>query len=174
MPNLPSNMPHLWMTYDQAKATSATGHVGFAFHKEDFLWGLDLDDCLSDGAINPVAAEIVAAANTYTEVSVSGNGLKLWLIGSIPPGLGCRFSHKGQAIEMYQHGRFFLTTGNQYGTQGNVCRSSKVRELLKLIAPPPATQTLPVEIQQRPTTPEGIRQMCHRHPPAISGSNSCP
>jgi putative DNA primase/helicase len=82
--------------------------VGFMFHPDDGFAGVDLDNCRDreSGKIESWALGIVEELDSYTEVSPSGSGLKVFVRGELPPGR----RRKGR-IEMYDRGRFFATTG---------------------------------------------------------------
>lgn len=87
--------------------TPADG-IGFCFSTADDLCGVDLDHGreAETGELLPWAAEIVRDLDSYTEVSVSGEGVHILCHGSFP--------HNGRhgGIEMYADGRFFVCTGN--------------------------------------------------------------
>jgi len=163
-------MPHLWMSHEAALRTSPSGHAGFGFHKDDAIFGIDLDDCIINGELTPVAKKIVEAANTYTEVSWSGTGLKLWVLGRPSNRLRCVCVVDGQTIELYKHGRWFLSTGNQYGTQDKITDGKSVLQLLEQITPTPEVQARP-EFQPREQSPSDLAHFCANYPPAISGQN---
>ena len=84
------------------------GGVGYVFAHEDPFSGIDLDGCRQPGtsALAPWARDILTTMDTYSEVSPSGTGVKLWVIGMLPPG-----RRKTGQIEMYSEGRFFTVTG---------------------------------------------------------------
>ena len=85
------------------------------FSKEDTLAGLDLDDSLdAHGDVKPWARPIVERfGDTYTELSPSGQGLKIWAHGSLPANLpGVRVGDG--AIELYDHARYFAVTGRAF------------------------------------------------------------
>jgi putative DNA primase/helicase len=84
--------------------------VGFMFHPEDGLAGVDLDGCRNPESceIEPWALEIGEEFDSYTEASPTGTGLKIFVRGELPPGR----RRKG-SIEMYDRGRFFTTTGHR-------------------------------------------------------------
>jgi hypothetical protein len=77
--------------------------------------GVDLNNCVNDkGCLEPWAQQIVVELNSYTEVSPSGTGVKIWVTGTLPipeNKTGCRNSDLG--LEMYQHGRYFTIAGNR-------------------------------------------------------------
>ena len=108
-----------WGTYGEALGcVKDFDGLGFVFHGTDGIVGIDLDKCLSaDGTPNPWAMDILRIAATYAEVSPSGTGVKLWVLGSLP-GNGRRgtiSALNGSAdignVEIYDAGRFFTVTG---------------------------------------------------------------
>jgi putative DNA primase/helicase len=106
--------PKTWSTYQAAvnaylfNGANLDG-IGFVFTKENGFVGVDLDDCRDPqtGVIEPWAQEIIDQFNTYTEISTSGTGVHLIGQGTLP-GQGV----KTASIEMYDHVRYFCTTGN--------------------------------------------------------------
>lgn len=115
--------------------------LGFVFFDTDGLVGIDVDGCVENGALSTDAAAIVAAANTYTEFSPSGTGVKLFGFGTKPAGSRCRGKLPGtRGIEIYDRDRFFTVTGQHVpGTPAcvNDC-GSFVGALLRRLAPTPA------------------------------------
>ncbi|MFH2075896.1 MAG: phage/plasmid primase, P4 family [Pseudomonadota bacterium] len=98
-------------TFDEARAAyeSSPGlfaGVGIILHEG--LMGIDLDDCRDPqtGAVQPWAQAVIDQMATYTEVSPSSTGFKLFLLGK-KPGTACR---RG-SFEMYDKDRFFTVTG---------------------------------------------------------------
>lgn len=108
-----SNDPDTWSSFETAlahmKRRSLSG-VGFVFHPEDGLAGVDLDGCRSAGTgeIERWALEIVSELDSYAEVSPSGTGVKVFVRGELPPG-----RRRKSSVEMYDRGRFFTTTGHR-------------------------------------------------------------
>ena len=103
--------PATWASFDQAmvawRGSDCYAGVGFVFSGDDPYCGVDLDDCLDGGgALTTAAARIVQALDTYTEISPSGRGFRLFLRGALPPGA----NRKGK-VEMYDRGRYFTVTG---------------------------------------------------------------
>jgi putative DNA primase/helicase len=69
--------------YDRTKGFYAG--VGFVMNG-DGLCGVDFDHCIENGKIViPKIATYVAALDTYTEISPSGTGLRLFAFGKLPP-----------------------------------------------------------------------------------------
>ncbi len=82
--------------------------LGFVVTAEDPYCGIDLDHCFdkSKGEIAPWAQKIVDRFNSYTEVTPSEAGLRIWIKGKLP---GTR--NRTGDIELYDHDRYFTTTG---------------------------------------------------------------
>ncbi|MFO0840679.1 MAG: phage/plasmid primase, P4 family [Phycisphaerae bacterium] len=106
-----------WGSFEQAIAAfqnvaTAEG-VGFVFAKDDSFCGIDLDGAVIDGQVVPEARAIINRFNTYTEISPSGRGVKLFLRGRKPAGAGCRKDHVDgfDHVEVYDTKRFFTITG---------------------------------------------------------------
>lgn len=73
------------VTFDEAKAFAAKhGYhgVGFALMPEFGITGLDFDDCVVDGVVDPQVEALTEG--TYAEFSPSGRGIRAFLKGSIP------------------------------------------------------------------------------------------
>lgn len=79
-------------TFDEALAFAGKGGfdgVGFAPLKQFGVVALDFDNCMVNGEPHPDLAPVLA--NTYAEVSPSGNGIRAFFQGSLPD----RKSHDG-------------------------------------------------------------------------------
>lgn len=103
--------PATWASFDQAivawRGSDCYAGVGFVFSGDDPYCGVDLDDCLDGaGALTTAATKIVQALDTYTEISPSGRGLKLFLRGTLPAG-----GNRRGKVEIYDRGRYFTVTG---------------------------------------------------------------
>lgn len=79
--------------------------------------GIDLDDCVMNGTPLPWAEKIITLLDSYTELSPSGNGIRIFVQGQIP---GKR--NRAGKIEMYdEHSPRYLTvTGHRIGTRETV------------------------------------------------------
>src|SRR5688572_14049400 len=106
-----------WAPFDVALDVWQRNHpryagLGFVFVKGGGLVGVDLDDCLgSDGNVKQWARGVVERFfDTYMEISPSGQGLKIWVRGTLPANVPGVKVGDGQ-IEMYDHGRYFAVTG---------------------------------------------------------------
>jgi putative DNA primase/helicase len=107
-----------WSAFDVADAAWKRSNqyqgVGFVFAADDPFCGVDLDDCIdvSTGQMKPWGQRIVAVLNSYSEISPSGAGAKVFLEAS-KPGERCRKAYQDGEIEMYDQGRFFTVTGRR-------------------------------------------------------------
>ncbi len=124
--------PATWTDYGTASAASGYDGVGFVVTKEDPYTGIDLDTCLGpDPPPDPHyagrqelavwATEIVRDLNSYTEVTPSGTGLRVWIKGKLPFGKHKAYMAPGgataddhpPAVELYDQGRYFTITGKR-------------------------------------------------------------
>lgn len=125
-----STKPADWSQFPDVEIPDAYAGLGFVFTKSAGFTGIDLDDCLIDGSIKPWAAEILQLLPSYSEISPSGNGIKIWTRAQLPGnGLKVYIDAEGNrtvesmsdgCIEMYDSGRYFTVTGNLYGTAINI------------------------------------------------------
>lgn len=113
-----STDPATWGTYDVALAAcsqfAGLEGVGFVFTPDDPYCGVDLDDCIDadTGQLKDWAATFVEQLASYSEVSPSGTGVKVFLKASKPGGR-CRKAYADGEIEIYDRDRFFTVTGQR-------------------------------------------------------------
>lgn len=82
--------------------------LGFVTCRKDGLVGVDLDKCIAEnGAVEPWAQDIIDRLDSYTEVSPSGRGFRMWVRGTLPPE-----GRKKGRFEVYDSGRFLTVTGH--------------------------------------------------------------
>lgn len=107
------NDPSTWGTFKDAVKALDKGFdgIGFVFTENDPFCGIDLDDCRdsTSGKIATWALKIIKKFDSYTEVSPSKTGLKIFIKGRLPGG-GIKTKH----IEVYDKLRFFTVTGDRY------------------------------------------------------------
>jgi P4 family phage/plasmid primase-like protien len=114
-----------WGSYKEAMAAYRRGGldgIGFVLskceaHADPFV-AIDLDKCRdpATGSIEEWALRIVHTINSYTEVSPSGRGLRIFLRGALPP-----FGRKKGPYENYETGRYVTVTGHHVkGTPGTL------------------------------------------------------
>ncbi len=106
--------PNTWSAFDRV-ASLATDGVGITLGQlSDTQWlvGIDLDDCrdMDSGRLTDEAVEIISALDSYTEVSPSGTGVKVFVYTSTPLPQGKR---SNEHFEAYDSGRYFCATGQR-------------------------------------------------------------
>jgi putative DNA primase/helicase len=101
--------PEHWTTYAEAVTAKGFDGVGFVF-AGDGIVGIDLDHCIVDEELLPWAAKIVRDFDTYTEISPSGAGLHLFMLGSWPDPCGQGGRRRDQ-LEVYWDRAYFTVTG---------------------------------------------------------------
>lgn len=110
-----------WGTFEQAltacRTRSGLCGVGFVFSADDPYCGVDLDDCIDSntGAIKSWAAEFIEQLDSYSEVSPSGTGVKVFVKAN-KPGPRCRKRYADGEVEIYDNDRFFTITGQYLET----------------------------------------------------------
>jgi hypothetical protein len=112
-----STDPGTWTDYTTALAGHREGQfdgIGFVLGKDPATGlvhsGLDLDDVRdpATGALQPWAQYAVAHLDSYTDVSPSRLGAKVFTLGRLPRG---RRTDHDRGVEMYDGGRYFTVTG---------------------------------------------------------------
>jgi len=117
-PNSPSRRaatdnPDTWASFALAVQVARTSNgrfgIGFVFTERDPYVGIDLDHCRDEqtGVIEQRAQGIINTLESYSEVSPSGTGVKIFCRGAKPEG-----RHRRSDVEMYDAGRFFTITGD--------------------------------------------------------------
>lgn len=132
--NASSTEADTWATFDEAlryhRDTATHSHgVGYMFDTEGTLVGVDLDNVRDPetGQLEEWAEDLVGRLDSFTEISVSGTGLHIYVL-AIKPGDNCR---RGQEttlerfdkaeLEMYDESRYFAVTGERLeGTPAGV------------------------------------------------------
>ena len=118
-----STNPATWTTFEQAVECYAKSDryngVGFVFTADDPFCGIDLDDCVDeDTNVAPWALEVMAQFPSYTEISPSGTGLKIFLSGRKPDFARCSAKDIDPdgfgELELYDKARYFAVTGDRW------------------------------------------------------------
>jgi len=108
-----STDPQTWGTFNQAEASFLDGDrtgVGIVLNG-DGLVGVDIDNCVIDGATKPDAMALLDQLGAaYIELSPSGTGLRAF---GYADGLttGCKGKLSGLDVELYSTGRYLTLTG---------------------------------------------------------------
>lgn len=112
VPHGSSTDPNTWCVFD---AIIDKSKAGIVFTSNRQLLGIDIDHCVSGKSIvHEKKQEIEAllkAADTYTEISPSGEGLHLFLEIQEEEGF-TPLVNKKAPFELYTTGRYFTFTGN--------------------------------------------------------------
>lgn len=163
--NAKSNDPSSWGTFDQAyrhanRYSRGIGIVLTKLNEEEFLGGLDIDTCRNTqtNEIAPWAMEVIDRFNTYTEISPSETGVKLFFkikqealeklktntksnnkktLNSVFKKEGVSSALHPPALELYLGGRYFTVTGDQLGENNELSfvTEQNIRWLLEYYGP---------------------------------------
>ena len=81
--------PKQWTDFDNAMRIHMEGRfhtngISVVVHPDSELVGLDLDKCIKDGAFSNEAMEVLQKVNSYSEISPSGKGVRIFLYGKLP------------------------------------------------------------------------------------------
>jgi hypothetical protein len=138
--------PDNWTGFEEAVAACERGEVdavGFVLTEDDPHFAADLDRVLDHetGEIHPDAHKVIHALDSYTELSISGRGLHIIGRGSKPAGLTrCKSRALGFELEVYDHNRFLVMTGNRLASLGSVAgvedRADELEALCRELWPP--------------------------------------
>ncbi len=110
--NASSTDPATWATFQEALEyhldNEWTDGVGMVVCEADDFVGIDLDHCRDPetGTLEPWAQRVVETVNSYTEVTPSGTGLRVFARGTLPPS-----GRKRGDFEIYESGRYLTVTG---------------------------------------------------------------
>lgn len=103
-----------WGSLDDARRAYETGrydippkYAGIGIVLTGGIVGFDLDHCLIDGKLSPLAEWFLKALPTYTEKSPSGTGWRMFVEGYIPG----PFRRTRHGIEVYDALRYLTLTG---------------------------------------------------------------
>jgi primase-polymerase (primpol)-like protein len=119
--NIATSKPHLFSTYDQAVAAyEVGGYTGVGvLLTGDGLVGVDIDDVDQTCSVQPEVKawiDTALASNAYCELSPSGTGLRLFMLGDpLPNTVGRKHGH----LEIYDDVRFLTVTGHLVGKEGD-------------------------------------------------------
>lgn len=142
--------PATWGTYEEACRVGAR-HIGYVLAPDDPYSAIDLDAPLTDQQRDR-HSQILEAAESYAEVSQSGNGVHIFVKGKIPNGV------RRDKVEVYSAGRYMIMTGNVL----NALPISERQPLLDVLYREMAT-TSAVRLEERAEviSDEDLWQMAH-------------
>ncbi len=138
-----SNDPKTWTYFHNVRNAE---FLAFFFNYD--YTGMDFDKVIDNGKIEEwVLKDFIKPIGSYTEISVSGNGIHIIIKGPKPRGLGSKILLKdGHSIEIYDSGRFFLLTGNVYGDYREIRSLDQESFFKDYISPDFEGPDLPVKI----------------------------
>jgi primase-polymerase (primpol)-like protein len=145
-----SNDPNTWSDFPTAiKALRRWAWlcgIGYQLGGRFCVIGIDLDHCRNPltGEIAAWAMDIIQILNSYTEISVSGTGIHIYIFGTLPKGSRNK-NNKG--VEIYDGHQYFVISGNrleQYPPTVEA-RTDELRQVYEKYflaePPPPMTST---------------------------------
>lgn len=106
--------PGTWGSFEDA-IKCGMRYIGFVFTPSDPYCGIDLDSKTADESEFKLHERILAAFDSYTERSASGQGYHIIVRANLAHG------RRRDSVEVYSSGRFFIFTGN-------VVRNSPITE----------------------------------------------
>jgi hypothetical protein len=125
------NSPKTWCDFDKAHKTYQSNEnylgIGFVLLDEDDIACIDIDHCvdINSGKIKPEVMEIIKSLDSYTEISVSGTGIHIFVRCSDK----LKLPVKAGVFELYHSGRYIAVTGDKTGNTTDIKEVSN--ELLK-------------------------------------------
>jgi len=143
-----SNNPDTWVKFNDTFNCLGTGKyngIGFMFSANDGIIGIDIDHCIVDGQFIKEVFEIIEKFKpSYTEISPSGQGIRIFCKGSFQ-----RFGKNtgsNKWLEVYNHTspRYLTVTGNILEGSGKAivdCQDSLNWFYETYFKPAPATKS---------------------------------
>lgn len=126
------NRPWTWSTLESARAATArlgAAGVGFVLTRADGLAVIDLDKPVTP-AQQRLHVDIRSRfRGTYQEISLSGNGVHIYMLGTVPGGGRRMDNHK---VECYSDKRFIIVTGTHIHGTASVITDQQI-ELARLL-----------------------------------------
>jgi hypothetical protein len=105
------NDPKTWSDFETAWAAYEQKNydgIGIVLTKKMGIAGFDFDHCIDEsGNLDKKVLRYIQSLDSYTEISPSGTGIRIFAFGSLPPG-----RRKKGPYEVYSHGRYLTLTGN--------------------------------------------------------------
>ncbi len=174
-----------WSSFDTVVGKfdeSQHSGIGFVFTSDDHYCGIDLDGCRDPetGFVADWAVDEVLRFSSYTEISPSQTGLKIWITASsqLPKGRKKELHvpeivARTPAVEIYSQGRFFAMTGQIYKQYRHV--EKREVELQQFVAThwpaTPAVDAPQHDWRSDDAVVERARKYVARIPGAVSGSS---
>jgi putative DNA primase/helicase len=149
------NDPATWRGFDEAKAAVEAGKgdgLYYALRAGSGIVGIDLDHCVTDGAIDPWAMVYVRLLDSYTCLSASGTGLRI-LVKGAKTSDRC----KRGPVECYDHDRFLSITDRRVPGTPDVIedRQAELEAFMQLAFPDPKPEPGPKATASKPSSDLG-------------------
>lgn len=178
-----SNDPATWNTFEaivKAYRPKRDAGIGYVFAETDPFVGVDFDGCRDPetGKVSTWARDWIVKLDSYSEVSPSKTGVKVWVEGKSPFPSGRKeqvdaepMGGKQPAVEIYDKLRYFAVTGwNLEGHSLVEPNQPAVDELAKKFFP--TEQSLPhVPLGHIDSVSERAEKYIAKLPEAVSGQN---
>ena len=108
-----SNDPSTWGSFELAyRRYGQNGYdgIGYMLSNDDPFTGFDFDHCRNPETeeIELKVKEYIDRLNSYTEISPSGKGIRIFVKAELPEG-----RRKNGNIEVYNSGRYLTLTGHR-------------------------------------------------------------
>ena len=141
-----------WTDYDKVVRAYFMGSfdgIGFVITPTDKFCGVDMDHCRNPetGEIDTEKLNCIKLFNSYTEITPSKTGIRVWIKAKLPENSRKRNDHKH--IGIYDQKRFFTVTGNHLeGTPSTIeSRQKELEQIYTELFP-----TAKAESVKKPTT----------------------
>lgn len=112
------NDPSHWVSFEEAnefRLKQGFDGLGFVLTENDDIIGIDIDNCIfEDGTLSELAEEIIRLCGSYSEISPSGKGIRIFMRGEYPPGDKYLKNNKELGLEIYNSNRYLTVTGDIY------------------------------------------------------------
>jgi len=177
-----SNDPTIWASFDAAWARYQRGGydgIGYVFSHYDPFVGVDFDGCRDPGTgkVAEWARDALKQLDSYSEVSPSGSGVKVFVQGVSPFDTGKKkdldfpaMGGKNSGIEIYANLRYFCMTGQRLAGVSQNPESRQLHWLREKFWPASKQTQRSLPVPSSSSVVDRARKYVAKLPPAISGS----
>jgi len=170
----------LWFDFDRAVVLAQRYERGLGIALGWGLGGLDLDHCRQlDGSLTHRARRLMVHFPTYTEMSPSHTGVKLYFLAR--PDFRVTAKDDARGVELYAGRRFFALTGRPLGVLQSLADCTAAACTLATVLRPPSatryigpTQPLCSDARHLLERCEVVRQAPSLHGGAVYTLRRCP
>jgi hypothetical protein len=147
-----STNPSTWTSFEDALGAYRSGGaaydgIGFVVTDDLGICGVDLDktDQHADDA-----QQIIDTLDSYTEVTPSGNGYRIFIYATLP---GTRKGRRRDWVEAYSSLRFLTLTGNVVRGKAVEQRQAEFDQVYRNFLGDPEAENQPVAVKPKPAIP---------------------